>query len=187
MTEKPWYRDGLSFGCTQCGRCCRSHGEYSFLYVMEAEIEALAAALGLETEDFRARFCRLEEGWWVVRADDPDCPFLDPQGRCSVYEARPVQCRSWPFWSDNLRREVWEGPVRETCPGIGSGRTYSPEEAEAIARANDEWYQGAGDEEGADPASALESGLRARPSAGDDGPGPDTAVGEAMPGGDPGQ
>jgi Fe-S-cluster containining protein len=37
------------------------------------------------------------------------CAFLDG-ARCTVYEARPTQCRTFPFWKENLRRRgSWEG------------------------------------------------------------------------------
>ncbi len=54
-TSRPWYDAGLRFGCTQCGNCCKSHGEYAYIYLMEPEVEAIAEHLGLDIETFRAR------------------------------------------------------------------------------------------------------------------------------------
>ena len=41
----------------------------------------------------------------------------------SLYDARPMQCRTWPFWPENLTsRRVWEATKRRTpCPGMGQG------------------------------------------------------------------
>ena len=44
--NEPWYRDGLKFACTGCGDCCT--GEPGYVWVNKAEIETLAAAVGLD-------------------------------------------------------------------------------------------------------------------------------------------
>ena len=61
-----------------------------------------------------------------------DCVFLDGKTRkCTVYEARPRQCRTWPFWDSNVRTpEAWEATC-EVCPGSGTGRLYQLGEIEA--------------------------------------------------------
>jgi uncharacterized protein len=46
----PWYRDGLAFACTGCGDCCT--GAPGYVWVTRAEIEAMAAALGLAPAEF---------------------------------------------------------------------------------------------------------------------------------------
>lgn len=48
-----------------------------------------------------------------------DCVFWD--GGCVVYEARPLQCRTFPFWPSVLAsEEAWEETAAE-CPGMGRG------------------------------------------------------------------
>ncbi len=143
MSDRPWYHAGLRFECTRCGNCCRTHGEYTYIYLMEADVDAIAAHLGLAREAFLREHCEEDGGWTIVRTDAPQCPFLRADQTCGVYPVRPMQCRSWPFWDENLKRPTtWEGPVRETCPGIGQGRLYAAEEIERIARANEEWHEG---------------------------------------------
>ncbi len=140
-TSRPWYDAGLRFGCTQCGNCCKSHGEYAYIYLMEPEVEAIAEHLGLDVETFRARHTEIDEDWTIIKTTAPACPFLEEDNRCGIYEARPVQCRTWPFWDENIKRQTtWEGPVKDTCPGIGEGRLYCREEIEDIAQRNEAWY-----------------------------------------------
>ena len=58
---------------------------------------------------------------------------LTPQG-CSVYETRPMQCRTWPFWHDNIDTPApWQAVCAE-CPGAEKARLYTREEIERISR-----------------------------------------------------
>lgn len=140
--DAPWYADGLRFECTRCGNCCRNHGDYAYVYLMPPEVTGLADFLELSEAEFLARFCVEDEGWTVLRMDRPRCPFLSPEGGCTVYPARPRQCRTWPFWEENLASpEAWDA-VREICPGIGRGPRYEWQEAAETARRNEEWYEG---------------------------------------------
>lgn len=141
MSLKPFYTDGLRFECTQCGNCCRIHGRYAYVYLIEKDVAALATYLGLSEEEFLERYCQQEDGWTVVRMDEPACPFLTADNRCSVYPVRPKQCATWPFWEENLTREAWEGPVQDCCPGIGRGELVPAEEVLRIARETEEYYE----------------------------------------------
>jgi len=136
---RPWYAGGLRFGCTGSGHCCRNQGGYAYVYVQEPEIEALAAHLALAPREFRDRYCQEDDGWTILRMDDPDCPFLVEGRACGVYPARPVQCRTWPFWADNLRRAADWRSAAERCPGIGQGRLYPAEEIQRIAATDEAW------------------------------------------------
>ena len=72
----------------------------------------------------------------------PDCPFLRG-GRCLVYTVRPVQCRTFPFWRENLRSlEHWER-LREFCPGIDEGERHDLETIERAVAARKPWSAGA--------------------------------------------
>ena len=125
--EQPWYAEGLRFTCTGCGDCCT--GGPGFVWVNQAEIEALAARLKLSTVDFEKRFVR-QVGLrrTLKERKNYDCVFLDGETRkCTVYEDRPRQCRTWPFWDSNLKSpEAWQHTC-EVCPGSGQGKLYSIE------------------------------------------------------------
>lgn len=140
MTPKPWYHKGLRFSCTQCGNCCKNHGDYSYVYLAEKDIEAIAAHLELPRERFLRDYCRREDGWVTLRMDQPACPFLQADNRCGIYPVRPKQCATWPFWAENLQRAAWEGPVRECCPGLDHGPLHTVAEIEQKARETEEWY-----------------------------------------------
>ena len=64
----------------------------------------------------------------LVEYENGDCVFFDNKSRkCSVYDARPRQCRTWPFWDSNIRTpEAWADTC-EVCPGSGQGQLYQLE------------------------------------------------------------
>ena len=137
---KPWYSKGLRFECTQCGNCCRNHGEYTFVYLSDYDVGAIAGHLELPEEEFLERYCKEVDGWVTLRMDAPACPFLLEASRCQIYPVRPKQCATWPFWEENLVKKTWDGPVKECCPGIDKGTLYPASEVERIARETEEWY-----------------------------------------------
>ena len=129
--DEPWYADGLRFTCTQCGDCCS--GEPGYVWVDQSEIDAMASVMGIEVEEFEHKFVRqVGVDRSLVEYPDGDCILLDPQTRrCTVYEARPIQCRTWPFWDSNLNRKRDWKETCEVCPGAGHGRLYSLDEIES--------------------------------------------------------
>jgi Fe-S-cluster containining protein len=121
MSSRPWYHEGLRFRCLACGQCCT--GAPGHVWLRAAEIAALAAALGMEAPAFEAAFVRtLGQRKSLTERDDGDCVLFDKATRrCTVYDARPAQCRTWPFWASNLRSpETWE-ETRQACPGTRRG------------------------------------------------------------------
>ena len=117
--RKPWYRDGLRFQCQGSGKCCVSHGEYGYVYVTLADRRRLAVTLGIPTRQFTRQYCEKTDGLFHLALGDGDCVFLDGK-RCSVYDGRPTQCRTWPFWPENMPAKRWR-TIAEYCPGIGQG------------------------------------------------------------------
>ena len=71
-----------------------------------------------------------------------DCIFLRQVGEkklCAIYPVRPNQCRTWPFWPENLSSpNAWNEAARR-CPGINRGRRYSFEEIEKIRKSRRWW------------------------------------------------
>ena len=55
-SETPWYTDGLRFECSQCGDCCT--GAPGFVWVSQAEIDAIAEEVGMASEQFEDTYVR---------------------------------------------------------------------------------------------------------------------------------
>ncbi len=122
--SRPWYHEGLRFACTGCGDCCRGPGGY--VWVTMEEAESIAAALEMDFDLFaRTMLRKTPAGLALVDGPSGDCPLLGEDGRCSIYAARPVQCRTWPWWDENLGRcEDWANASLR-CPGMNRGALHS--------------------------------------------------------------
>ncbi len=117
-SEKPWYKKGLSFRCTECGKCCT--GSPGYVWVEPEEMQEMAAYLQISLQEFHDRYVRkIGERFSLkeLKFRGYDCVFLKDK-KCSVYPCRPRQCRTYPFWPSVLRsEETWR---RESlaCEGI---------------------------------------------------------------------
>lgn len=124
---------GLRFECTMCGSCCT--GPSGFVLFTEDEAHAMATELGVTRDEFWERYTRdtvlgrsLGE---KPSAFGNDCVFLDREkipGKavCGLYGARPLQCRTWPFWKSVVASpRHWERASRG-CPGINRGPLTPP-------------------------------------------------------------
>ncbi len=131
--QQAWYSEGLRFECTQCGACCS--GEPGYVWVDEAEISAMADEMKMSVDAFEHKFVRdLGYDKSLLEYPDGDCILLDPETRkCTVYEKRPIQCRTWPFWDSTVKKKKDWKETCEACPGAGKGKLYTFEQIE-VAR-----------------------------------------------------
>ena len=131
VDQKPWYKDGLRFKCSECGDCCT--GAPGYVWVNKQEIEQMAAALGIDVAEFEKRYVKkIGIRRSLKELENYDCVLFDSQRRqCRVYLARPRQCRTWPFWDSNLSSpEAWQRTC-EVCPGSGQGKLYQLDDIES--------------------------------------------------------
>ena len=89
------------------------------MWLSEADIYQLASALQQEAHEVVERFVTRQEGRWALNEDPQsgDCVFLKER-RCTLYEGRPRQCRTFPWWPSTLESEARWGEVRRVCEGV---------------------------------------------------------------------
>lgn len=120
-----FFDDGLKFTCRQCGACC--NGAPGIIYVGADEIEPVAHYLEVPYEIFVARCLYPFQDSYSIREDeDGRCIFYE--NGCAIYPVRPLQCRTFPFWFQNLRSVQDWRKVAVGCPGIGHGQLYTKAE-----------------------------------------------------------
>lgn len=106
--------------CTQCeGNCCI--GESGYIWINKEEIISLASHLKLSQNDFTHKYL-MKVGYKYsiieqkLSQNNYACIFFDIEKKqCSIYEYRPIQCRTFPFW-DYFKNRVNE--VQKECPAI---------------------------------------------------------------------
>ena len=117
-------KEGYSYAfdskaCQECqGKCCT--GESGYIYVNKTEIYAIAKLLNLNVNDFAVKYLFKKGYKYSIKKnkfeDSYECVFYDRQTNgCNIYEARPTQCKTFPFW-DYYKQRVSE--LKEECPGV---------------------------------------------------------------------
>lgn len=117
-------QSGFEFGfdpaaCAACGGGCCT-GERGYIWIDEAEIEALAAFLGEPVATVRGCYLRQERTGYSIKEREGEsgwaCWFFDETTKgCRIYSARPTQCRTFPFW-DIFQTDA--AGVKSACPGV---------------------------------------------------------------------
>jgi Fe-S-cluster containining protein len=103
------------------------------VFLSEKDALILAKTLSLSYNSLIETYCRWvpalgEERLSLKETADFDCIFW--KDGCSVYEGRPIQCRTFPFWGSIVgSRAMWLRTARD-CPGMETGRLFTREEIE---------------------------------------------------------
>src|SRR3990167_2164200 len=114
-----WYKDGLRFKCTECGKCCG--GAPGYVWLTDFDIQRLAKHLGITENELLMKHCRQVGNRYSLkeRTITYNCIFLK-DNRCSVYDGRPTQCRTYPFWGKNVAsKRAWNATDID-CEGVNS-------------------------------------------------------------------
>ena len=103
------------------------------MYLTREDRRRLAKHLGIPTARFTREYCGKTDGHFHLKEIAGPCQFLEGK-RCGVYQGRPNQCRTWPFWPENMKARVWNGEIARFCPGVGKGPLRSGAEIRAALR-----------------------------------------------------
>jgi Fe-S-cluster containining protein len=131
--DRRFYSRGLQFECLKCGNCCT--GAPGFVYLSQADIASIANFLQKDYRSFIHQYTRVvrvfgERRLSLTERSNYDCVFW--QKICTIYESRPYQCRSFPFWKLHLvSSKEWEKAARR-CPGMNRGAVYTEEMIEEL-------------------------------------------------------
>ena len=117
--------DGYSYqfspsACDTCGGACCT-GASGYIWAKYPEIEKMADFLNLTIEEFASNYLKKVKHRYSLiekQLDDNNfaCIFFNNELKeCSIYDVRPRQCRTFPFWETFKNNEK---EVKNECPGI---------------------------------------------------------------------
>jgi Fe-S-cluster containining protein len=121
----------IGFQCIGCGDCCR--GEDNSVVVFPEEIRLISQLTSdswleiveppmIGEWDINGNFHTLE---WRLKKKKLLCKYYTLQG-CSIYEGRPIICRTYPFFINDGNLDFSE------CQGLG--KEIGIEESEKLAK-----------------------------------------------------
>lgn len=122
----------INFKCQGSSNCCISHGSYGYVYLTKNDIINLSDYFKISVKNFKKKYCNNSEGYIFLKDKYKNkCIFLKNK-RCTVYKIRPTQCKTFPFWPENMNTKTWNKDIMNFCPGIGKGKKFSKDEIKKI-------------------------------------------------------
>lgn len=120
-----FFDQGIYFECLGCGACCT--GEPGIVMVYRGDLESIARHLAIDVAELVEKYLYpVRDSHSIREHEDGRCMFY--RDGCAIYPARPLQCRTYPFWFENLRSPKRWKQVSGECPGIGQGRLFTKEQ-----------------------------------------------------------
>lgn len=99
--------------CLNCANCCKTTGPLFTL----ADIERISKSLRLKSQQFIAKYLRVDEENDYVLQSLP-CPFLDNENACFIYEVRPKACKEFPHTDRKKFQQITDLTLKNVaiCP-----------------------------------------------------------------------
>lgn len=88
------------YDCCKCNNCCKLYD----IRIEQSDIEAISDFLMLSENDFIDTYLKKDndEDCYIIIKEHP-CNFLGVDGRCQIYECRPLVCRDFPYTNKPYR------------------------------------------------------------------------------------
>jgi hypothetical protein len=119
----------INFSCTRCSNCCRH--EPGAVFLTKSDVKAISSHLQMDTLTFLKKCCRPVERSGSMIASllekvNYDCLFWN--NGCIIYEDRPMQCRTYPYWPMIVESNLVLESEKGRCPGIGRESSFTLDE-----------------------------------------------------------
>ncbi|MBP7652342.1 YkgJ family cysteine cluster protein [Candidatus Dependentiae bacterium] len=113
--------DRIQFNCIQCGNCCS--GATGYVWLTDTEQKNISDFLGIPLKDFKKKYTKkenLKTTLIEIKKNESDyrCIFLTEKNKCLIYDCRPHQCKTYPYWKKIIQDDSYLDYVKNDCPGI---------------------------------------------------------------------
>ncbi len=127
MANKMLTTEKFSFQCKGCGNCCA--GGEGYIWLTREEQTEISEALKIPLEKFLKKYTKNINGRISLiefqnSKNDYWCIFLDKNRKCKIYEHRPKQCRTYPYWKEIMDDDEYLKLNAEICNGIILNNKY---------------------------------------------------------------
>lgn len=117
------------FKCQRCSNCCRK--DPGVVMMTKHDVKIASNALSMTIPQFLDQCCRAVyrfDGAYVALKEKAnfDCIFWN-EG-CMIYENRPIQCRTFPYWPSVVESEESWQKEKKRCPGLDKPSGLTVEE-----------------------------------------------------------
>ncbi|PAF50507.1 YkgJ family cysteine cluster protein [Helicobacter sp. 13S00477-4] len=120
MTQNPDFDFGFDGSeCEPCGgKCCT--GESGYIFASIDELLCVSDFLNIPFDEFTQKYVK-KVGYRFSFLEKKSmegiaCIFFDDLSKkCLIYEVRPEQCKSFPFWQSYKTDRVSEGEIEKLC------------------------------------------------------------------------
>lgn len=135
---KLYVPENFSFKCQDCGDCCRH--EPGFVLILDKEIRRISKFLKIPSTQFLQDYCypfgqieisidgkidktKFKQIYSLKEKDNFDCIFWEKKNEknscgCNIYNVRPLQCRSYPFWLSSFNDKESFNQNIKRCRGF---------------------------------------------------------------------
>jgi len=125
----------VRFECLLCGKCCVDHPNRKRSVVLtEKDVRMIRNKTRMIPDNFCDRHPNHRPYLYIMRMKDGKCTFFGEDGRCKIYDARPLVCRTYPF-SFKITEDSIIFQSDPECPGMGRGRYLGRNHFVEIVRA----------------------------------------------------
>ena len=103
--------------CCKCNNCCRAYA----VVLDDNDVETISQHLGRSRDDFISEYLEksdYDESYYRMRTQP--CAFLCADGKCSINDVKPAECKGFPFTDQPDRLGSLLGVISfaEVCPVV---------------------------------------------------------------------
>lgn len=108
----------LGFSCKGCGTCCKEKG---YIFFNKSDISKASKYLDITSLIFISKYLDYDDSLgYHIKVDDKNrCHFLDKNDKCLIHKAKPIQCKTFPYWKEYTDKNgnLISGKFNRPCKG----------------------------------------------------------------------
>ena len=104
----------MEFKCKKCGNCCNCDG---YLFVDLKDVVNISKFLKITSDEFILKYLtKDDDDRFYVSNINKVCVFYE--NGCTIYDVRPWQCRSYPYWYNIVKSKKNWNKESTFCKGM---------------------------------------------------------------------